>query len=282
MKRTKSGFTLIELLVVIAIIAILAAILFPVFAQAREKARQTTCLSNTKQIGLGVQMYAQDYDEILPQTGWQGPCTNPTNVAQPGDAYWSGIYAFPLAIYPYTKNYRILSCPSDGDGGGWAKLTSYCYEAQLVAQNVPGAYVGMKSVPGAMQKVLPLSYAANYYLNKVYQGRGTAFDMYNYAGIRNPANVFYSTDVGSYKDPATANAFAGWYIIPGYGNSANPQQRWPKGQRHAGGRNWSFCDGHAKWFKDPAFINPDGSFPNLVTAYRQMGIYTDPEWETNQ
>src|SRR5450432_535955 len=64
--RTKTGFTLIELLVVIAIIAVLAAILFPVFAQAREKARQTSCLSNMKQLGLGFAMYTQDYGERLP------------------------------------------------------------------------------------------------------------------------------------------------------------------------------------------------------------------------
>ncbi|MCW3099934.1 MAG: prepilin-type N-terminal cleavage/methylation domain, partial [Chthonomonadaceae bacterium] len=75
MQHRRTAFTLIELLVVIAIIAILAAILFPVFAQAREKARQTACLSNLRQIGTAVMMYTQDYDEVLPQTGWQGVCT---------------------------------------------------------------------------------------------------------------------------------------------------------------------------------------------------------------
>jgi prepilin-type N-terminal cleavage/methylation domain-containing protein len=71
--RTKSGFTLIELLVVIAIIAILAAILFPVFAQAREKARATACLSNLKQLALGWLMYSQDYDEAYPMSAQLDP-----------------------------------------------------------------------------------------------------------------------------------------------------------------------------------------------------------------
>src|SRR2546427_4281930 len=70
--RTRHGFTLIELLVVIAIIAILAAILFPVFAQARQKARQTVCISNVKQIGLAMMMYTQDYDETLTLDAWDG------------------------------------------------------------------------------------------------------------------------------------------------------------------------------------------------------------------
>src|SRR5579862_1797833 len=77
--RTDKGFTLIELLVVIAIIAILAAILFPVFAQAREKARQASCLSNAKQIGLAILLYAQDYDETYPPGSYEDPArTSPT------------------------------------------------------------------------------------------------------------------------------------------------------------------------------------------------------------
>jgi len=94
--RQGKGFTLIELLVVIAIIAILAAILFPVFARAREKARQTTCLSNLKQLGMGLMMYAQDWDEQLP--------LEPTN----GNSHLGLVQG----IYPYVKNRNIFYCPS--------------------------------------------------------------------------------------------------------------------------------------------------------------------------
>ncbi|MEA3402929.1 MAG: DUF1559 domain-containing protein [Armatimonadota bacterium] len=103
----KRGFTLIELLVVIAIIAILAAILFPVFARAREKARQTSCLSNMKQIGLAVLMYTQDYDERLPlQYHNSGGEPAETLIHPGGRSVW---YVY---IEPYLKNREILSCPS--------------------------------------------------------------------------------------------------------------------------------------------------------------------------
>ncbi len=105
----KRGFTLIELLVVIAIIAILAAILFPVFARAREKARQTSCLSNVKQLMLAFQMYCQDYDERTPRYAGYRP---PDEVIPPGGYdYWF------VLLQPYTKNPQIFSCPSTSFSG---------------------------------------------------------------------------------------------------------------------------------------------------------------------
>ena len=99
MINLKKGFTLIELLVVIAIIAILAAILFPVFAQAREKARQTNCLSNLKQIGTSVQLYVDDFDETYPASTDAWDCTDQANT-------------FTGRLYPYVKNWSLFRCPS--------------------------------------------------------------------------------------------------------------------------------------------------------------------------
>jgi prepilin-type N-terminal cleavage/methylation domain-containing protein len=142
MQYSKKAFTLIELLVVIAIIAILAAILFPVFAQAREKARGISCLSNIKQDGLGVLMYTQDYDETYP-IGVQNDWNN----------------SWPVGILPYTKNngifrcIRRLDCTVGRRSDFLRKQWLYCMERlRLVFEgchrNVPAVAGKWRSVPG--------------------------------------------------------------------------------------------------------------------------------------
>jgi prepilin-type N-terminal cleavage/methylation domain-containing protein/prepilin-type processing-associated H-X9-DG protein len=117
----RKGFTLIELLVVIAIIAILAAILFPVFAKAREAARSATCKSNLKQIGLAVRMYSSDYDECLPfkVNGRVWDPVVPWTPAIVDGMYWGRFYE------PYTKNRQIFLCPSTVSATLKANFSSY-------------------------------------------------------------------------------------------------------------------------------------------------------------
>ena len=119
----RKGFTLIELLVVIAIIAILAAILFPVFAKAREKARQASCLSNVKQLGLGIMSYAQDYDEKLPPRYYR------LDPAVAGGPNWCD-----HLVQPYIKNTQVIMCPS-------TSARSYGYNQQYINMVSMGSIV---------------------------------------------------------------------------------------------------------------------------------------------
>lgn len=274
------GFTLIELLVVIAIISILAAILFPVFSQARESARRASCLSNVKQIGMGAMMYAQDYDDTLPEAGFNMPCHNASGANSDND--WSGVYAWPLAIYPYTKNYQILSCPSDENRSGFNKL-SLCYELQLLAAQVPGAYSGIRNQDFGMRDVLPVSYASNYFLSGTYNIPATASTAFVQGAAATkmrplsffsaPSKLVYLFDVG-----ANAAGRGTWYSTVGYGNSASPNAQWPSGARHQEGRVFLFADGHAKWLKDPAHAvgSVARTQAQIIADYENRDVFTYP------
>ena len=149
--QRRQGFTLIELLVVIAIIAILAAILFPVFAQARAKARQVSCLSNSKQIGLGMMMYVQDYDESLPPF---------RNVYADGDWWTARMFGWKDAILPYIKNggrdYKDGSAYAEAGNGG----VFQCIDNSAAWSN-KDVWWPLTGKPGDETTRFPRSYAIN-------------------------------------------------------------------------------------------------------------------------
>jgi prepilin-type N-terminal cleavage/methylation domain-containing protein/prepilin-type processing-associated H-X9-DG protein len=165
------GFTLIELLVVIAIIAILAAILFPVFAQAREKARAISCVSNMKEVSLSVLMYVQDYDETYPQASFW----NTSQGFPSGYNLWSGVNV----TQPYIKNKQVLLCPDDNPGTVDASI-----KTALGPTRPP---VGSSYMPNAM---------TTYYSGE------TAF------GMANPVGIFSMDQTYSYGPPMSPTSLA--------------------------------------------------------------------------
>lgn len=213
----KRGFTLIELLVVIAIIAILAAILFPVFARAREKARQSACLSNVKQLGLGMLMYVQDYDERFPDwMAWEGG-----NAAQPLAQFkrWYG------KIEPYVKNRQLHSCPSwSGSSSGWYRWPGW---SGVQMNYGMGGLAPNGGTPPA--------------------GRaGYALGEFNYP--------VYSVMIADCRHVNTANDYGriGWARV--CRARCTTSNRKEDNTVHNGGSNICHVDGHAKWYKAEAVV----------------------------
>ena len=228
MRRT--AFTLIELLVVIAIIAILAAILFPVFAQARESARQTTCLSNLKQISLANIMYVQDYDERFVPVGGsiEQPWPTTTRLTANGPKPFNG---WSMNLLPYIKSRDLFQCPSmdknfSGSGdcaafNGQRMTNHYAYNYWLGADD-------------------------SYPFGDYYQTPdGTIFgEPLAIAALDQPASVithFHSGSVPPYG--ATWGCVYVQIELPDFYNKIRPRLR------HKSGDNLAFGDGHAKWYE---------------------------------
>jgi prepilin-type N-terminal cleavage/methylation domain-containing protein/prepilin-type processing-associated H-X9-DG protein len=232
MRQRRRGFTLIELLVVIAIIAILAAILFPVFAQAREKARQSTCLSNTKQIGMALMQYEQDWDDANPGV-WFGP-VSASPWSRPSDDV--RFYKWMDAVYPYVKNEQVFNCPSDG------------VNKKYVFRNRDGS-----------------NGYGSYAMSQAYFCAGDAFtgpaSDYNQGPfvmrismIQRPADTVWIVDGGVHgiKDPDW-KSYEFWWCDPQAINSTFPTPKGPSPryfqnvvERHSDTVTVIYCDGHAK------------------------------------
>jgi prepilin-type N-terminal cleavage/methylation domain-containing protein/prepilin-type processing-associated H-X9-DG protein len=217
--RTKSAFTLIELLVVIAIIAILAAILFPVFARARENARRTSCMSNLKQINLGMLQYTQDYDEHYPM--YRVPASSAETAARP--------FGWADALQPYLKSTQIFQCPSDSAGPNdtptASGYTDYAYNLWI------GGYRTIASGD---------------------KGPGLSL-----ATFTQPTLSVVLVDHTTYSADRYVTGCAPSYSSCGYFRDATKTDtglaKIPGGIRHLDGANTAFVDGHAKWYKG----NPD-------------------------
>ena len=248
--RKQSAFTLIELLVVIAIIAILAAILFPVFAQAREKARGISCLSNMKQIGTAEKMYMQDYDEGMHELIPGGAAGKAGAVGTP--SMWME------TLQPYIKNKQIFRCASS---------TTANFDITFAARTT--ASLGMNSY---------LGWYFNYYYDVTIGGdeskggypRPVTDPMIAYPAITVTFADGFDRTIGTVTP-------RGYWLDPAYGKG----RKYGLSDRHSLGSNVAFADGHAKWYRTNALLSQiaiDSSDVNVyyaATNFNAAGVIWD-------
>ncbi|MEJ5250436.1 MAG: DUF1559 domain-containing protein [Chthonomonadetes bacterium] len=244
MSRLRFAFTLIELLVVIAIIAILAAILFPVFAQAREKARSASCLSNLRQYALATLAYVQDYDETFPQSVY----SMDRAILMPGTG--DRVFTAYDATMPYVKNVDIMVCPSHRPGIDFVAILQT---------------LGLRGSGNFRYS----SYALNF---AVFQDPAL------------PPGLFDADPVvslGAIGEPANTTMFYDSTFVPFGGTPIDPICRAPSGPfgwdnfpahpRHSDGFNVNFVDGHAKYY------SRRGNIPGTsLTSSGTVPTYTLP------
>lgn len=268
-RDANKAFTLIELLVVIAIIAILAAILFPVFATAREKARQTTCTSNEKQLGIAFLSYVNDFDEVMP-SGLLATSGNPSaNYPVKGaNNVSTGVIAgcgWAGQIYPYVKARGVFTCPSDPNAvlNGTTQSVDYAYDAYTAAQNLSKA-----SSPAT---IMLLSEVTGWQVNVTDSletgGNRSVIDNGQAIGYMSPGTTSFN-QVWSNTVPATGQ---GLYATGPYSDYNSSYANEGTTARHSGGANYLLSDGHVKWFpstKVSALCWSGGTVCSLPVIYR--------------
>jgi prepilin-type N-terminal cleavage/methylation domain-containing protein/prepilin-type processing-associated H-X9-DG protein len=273
----RRGFTLIELLVVIAIIAILAAILFPVFAQAKAAAKKTACLSNERQLGLAAQMYMTDYDGALyhHHEDWvlddgslvQDLPTDPAQCVGGGSGNSQAEKPWAIFFQPYLRNRLAIFCPSDDAlrsrnlastieeyNGGTAEIGTECSvspngEQCLAMQSnrtmwsyLLNSIFTHKSCRYAVEGVLP-GFASEPVLAGLANPNVIMFSERNSAGLADPESDFYYVPQDDYDTWAGEAALVRW------GSGSLPNEGWIKYDRHNGGANYIYADSHAQFLR---------------------------------
>jgi prepilin-type N-terminal cleavage/methylation domain-containing protein/prepilin-type processing-associated H-X9-DG protein len=257
-RPNNSGFTLIELLVVIAIIAILAAILFPVFAKAREKARQISCTSNEKQIDLGLLQYTQDYDEVFPMTNV------PANVE-----CWA------QQIFPYVKSVGVLECPDNPD-------IQQFNPTNLAPAGQNLTWMGSSDWQAGCPAVPPSYGESNFVGGRVQMLDGGQPGAASNAQIDEPGNkILVAERWGDHNntDPPGCTAVpqnqdgVGWLDWDSNGPGNYPQFTYTceLAVLHTGMSNFLFCDGHAKAM-NPVNTTGSNGLPNMWGCMKQSQV----------
>jgi len=241
-QRVRSGFTLIELLVVIAIIAILAAILFPVFAQARDKARGSSCLNNEKQIMTACLQYIQDYDETWPITVPNNGASNstftlwtvPESVLSPPPASPQTRSSWGITLQPYIKSYQVYTCSSQNDYNPFGSPPSNPTQAALRVGYMINGYLNCWPNGGTPQPASTIAFSE---MKNGTNGYTSGFPLQTVNGCGSNSKVPAIFDPKATTQCGFGFQFQSWWV-------------------HGAGSNYSYMDGHVKWVHNAGNNSP--------------------------